>query len=140
MRLIGMTFFALTCASAFAQQTYPNIEGEVLLDDDRVVVQRFILAPGEWEGIHEHPEYQLVIVLNSTDELTYRFRGTDSVIRTSIESDTESLSAFWRPGPVFMSDEHESGNTGSRPLEWIAITFKDDSIASETPTSQQTDE
>ena len=35
-----------------------------------------------------------------------------------------------------MSDEHESGNTGTRPLEWIAITFKKESISTDDPPEQ----
>ena len=136
MRLIRLVILVSVVSSAAAQQTYPNIDGETILEDDRVIVQRFVLEPGEWEGIHEHPEHQLVIVLNSTDELVYRFRGTDTVIPGSDDANAESVSAFWRPGPVFMSDEHESGNTGTRPLEWIAITFKSDSVATESPPVQ----
>ena len=44
----------LVGANSLAQQSYPDIPGEVLLDDERVVVQRFRLEPGEWEGIREH--------------------------------------------------------------------------------------
>lgn len=139
-----MRFFAaITClfctCVADGQQEYPNIDGQTILEDDRVIVQRFVLEPGQWEGIHEHPEYQLVIVLNSTDELTYRFRGSETVIPGSSDDDSDSISAFWRPGPVSMSDEHESGNTGTRPLEWIAITFKSESVATAAPPAQPMD-
>ena len=136
MRLFVLSFFFLVFSLAKAQQHYPNIEGETLLEDDRVVVQRFVLKPGDWEGIHEHPEYQLVIVLNSTDELTYRFRGAERVFPGRKDDDPEPMEAFWRPGPVFMSDQHDSGNTGTRPLEWIAITFKSDSVATDNPPPQ----
>ena len=44
-------------------QHYPNIEGEVLLENDKVVVQRFIFPPGQWEGVHSHPPDQLYIHL-----------------------------------------------------------------------------
>ena len=133
-----MTRFAIAitllfAANAHGQQTYPNIEGETLLEDDRVIVQRFELLPGQWEGIHEHPEHQLVIVLNSTNELVYRFRGSDRVFE---RPENDSVRAFWRPGPVYMSDEHESGNTGDRTLEWITITFKSDSVATDEPPEQ----
>jgi predicted metal-dependent enzyme (double-stranded beta helix superfamily) len=75
MRITGLIVGLFTVTTGSAQQEYPNIEGETLLEDDRVVVQRFVLESGEWEGIHEHPENQLVIVLNSTNELVYRDRG-----------------------------------------------------------------
>ena len=127
------TIILFIATAGHSQQNYPNIDGETLLEDDRVVVQRFILEPGQWEGIHEHPENQLVIVLNSTQELIYRFRGSERILERP-EDDT--VRAFWRPGPVFMSDEHESGNTGTRPLEWIAITFKKESISTDDPLEQ----
>jgi len=133
MRRIGFIAFLCMSATVNGQQEYPNVEGETLLEDDRVVVQRFVLEPGEWEGIHEHPEHQLVIVLNSTEELVYRFRGSERVFERP-EDDT--VRAFWRPGPVVMSDEHESGNMGTRPLEWIAITFKKDSVRTDDPPEQ----
>jgi predicted metal-dependent enzyme (double-stranded beta helix superfamily) len=140
MRLFVASLFLLVCSFANAQQQYPNIDGEILLDDDRVVVQRFVLEPGQWEGIHEHPEYQLVIVLNATDELTSRFRGTERVFPGTGDTGSESIDAFWRQGPVFISDQHESGNTGSRPLEWIAITFKSDSVVTDDPPVQIVEE
>ena len=127
------TIILFIATAGHSQQNYPNIDGETLLEDDRVVVQRFILEPGQWEGIHEHPENQLVIVLNSTQELIYRFRGSERIFERP-EDDT--VRVFWRPGPVFMSDEHESGNTGTRPLEWIAITFKKESISTDDPPEQ----
>ena len=40
-------------------QYYPNISGEVLLENDKVVVQRFVFPPGVWEGVHSHPPDQL---------------------------------------------------------------------------------
>lgn len=42
--------------------TYPELDkpgGEVLLENEHVVVQRFIVGPGEWEGIHAHPGSQV---------------------------------------------------------------------------------
>ena len=136
MRKLVVVFSLMFVPVANAQQEYPNIDGETLLEDDRIVVQRFTLEPGQWEGIHEHPEYQLVIVLKSTDELVYRYRGSERVFRDSEGEEPDDISAFWRPGPVHISDQHESGNTGSRTLEWIAITFKSDSIATDDPPEQ----
>jgi predicted metal-dependent enzyme (double-stranded beta helix superfamily) len=128
------SLFLVTAANA--QQTYPNIDGETLLEDNRVIVQRFVLEPGQWEGVHEHPEHQLVIVVNATDELTYRIGDSNKVFKRESEEELERITSFWRPGPVYLSDDHESGNTGTRPLEWIAITFKSESIATEDPPEQ----
>ena len=130
----------LLSSVANAQQTYPNVDGETLLEDDRVIVQRFVLEPGQWEGVHEHPEHQLVIVVNATDELTYRIGESNRVFKRENEEELQRITSFWRPGPVFLSDDHESGNTGTRPLEWIAITFKSESIATDDPPEQFVEE
>ncbi|NKB39364.1 MAG: hypothetical protein GKR93_19705 [Gammaproteobacteria bacterium] len=114
------------------EQTYPNVPGEILMEDDRVIVQKFVLEPGQWEGIHSHPEHQLVITLKRSDEVTYRIGDKETKFKfTEEDLRNKSHSVFWRPGPVHLSDQHESGNTGSKTLEWIAITFKRDSIASD---------
>ena len=102
--------------------------------------QRFVLEPGQWEGVHEHPEHQLVIVVNATDELTYRIGDSNRVFKRESDEELERITSFWRPGPVFLSDDHESGNTGTRPLEWIAITFKSESIATSDPPEQFVEE
>ena len=47
------------------QQHYPNIPTEVIFENDRVLVQKVVLQPGEWEGIHSHSGNQLGI--NLTD-------------------------------------------------------------------------
>ncbi len=47
-----------------AQQSgvfYPDIPGELLLENDYVVVQRFLIEPGQWEGIHPHPGSQIAV-------------------------------------------------------------------------------
>ena len=140
MRRITAICSLLLCSAANAQQTYPNVEGETLLEDDRVIVQRFVLESGQWEGVHEHPEHQLVIVVNATDELTYRIGDSNRVFKRESDEELQRITSFWRPGPVFMSDDHESGNTGTRPLEWIAITFKSESIATDDPPEQFVEE
>ena len=140
MRRITAICSLLLCSAANAQQTYPNVEGETLLEDDRVIVQRFVLEPGKWEGVHEHPEHQLVIVVNATDELTYRIGDSNRVFTRENDEELQRITSFWRPGPVLLSDDHESGNTGTRPLEWIAITFKSESIATDDPPEQFVEE
>lgn len=116
---------------ANAEQTYPNIEGQTLLEDDRVIVQKFVLEPGQWEGVHSHPEHQLVIVLQTSDEVSTRYGDNVRVI-TNEGDNLDRVFTWWRP-PVDISEDHESGNTGTRNLEWIAITFKSDSITTDNP-------
>ncbi|NKB38980.1 MAG: hypothetical protein GKR93_17745 [Gammaproteobacteria bacterium] len=133
MKHLTITLLLLMLTSpAFTadEQTYPNVAGEILMEDDRVIVQKFVLEPGQWEGIHSHPEHQLVITLKRSDEVTYRIGDKETKFKfTEEELNKKDHSVFWRPGPVHLSDQHESGNTGSKTLEWIAITFKSESIA-----------
>jgi len=38
--------------------TYPDLDdsdGDVILTNDHVVLQRLVVPAGEWEGIHSHP-------------------------------------------------------------------------------------
>lgn len=96
---------------------YPNIPGELLLDNDKLVVQRFIVEPGEWEGIHRHPPDQLYIMLT----------GGEWTVRYGDESETS-----WSPkGEIGWSDQateldamHQSGNTGDEPIDLIWVTLK----------------
>ena len=104
-----------------------NIDGELIHEDDRVIIQKFVLQPGQWEGIHTHPEHQLVIVLKDTEQVVSLF-GDKKQVYNSEDPASTPMSAFWRPGPVTLEDKHNSGNLGTRPLEWIAITFKKESI------------
>jgi len=43
---------------------YPNLEnsdGEVVLTNEHVVLQRLVVGPGEWEGVHSHPGNQIFV-------------------------------------------------------------------------------
>ncbi len=59
-------------AATDCRQTYPNIPGRVLLENDKVVVQRFMFPPGQWEGVHAHPPNQLFINIKG-GEWTVRY-------------------------------------------------------------------
>ena len=97
-------------------QYYPNIPGEVLLENDKVVVQRFIFPPGQWEGVHAHPPDQLYIHING-GQWTVR-HGSDTQTGYS-----ETGSVGWY-GPVELSADHESVNSGDEPIDLIWVTLK----------------
>jgi len=97
-------------------QRYPNIAGEVVFENDRVVVQRFVVQPGQWEGVHSHPGNQLYVHIKG-GEWTVR----DGAKReTSISPDGE---VGWM-NAVPLSQDHESGNTGKTPIDFLWITLK----------------
>lgn len=99
------------------RQRYPNIPGEVVFENDRVVVQRFVVQPGRWEGVHSHPGNQLYVHVKG-GEWTVR-DGAKRV--TSVSPDGE---VGWMDA-VPLSQDHESGNTGTEPIDLLWITLKD---------------
>ncbi len=103
--------------------TYPNLDnpdGEVLLENEHVVVQRFIVDPGKWEGVHSHPGNQLYVHVKG-GEWSGR-AGGESTFSGSVDAD----GAVGWMAPVPLSEEHESGNTGDTPIDLIWVTLKGD--------------
>ena len=102
---------------------YPNLadpDGELLLENERVVVQRFVLQPGEWEGLHAHPGNQVYIYVNGGVWSGRRggMQGWD-VDRQLVDAG----SVGWME-PIPLSERHESGNTGDTRLDLIWVTLK----------------
>lgn len=98
-------------------QYYPNMPGEVLLENDRVVVQKFVVEPGEWEGVHAHPGNQVYIHIRG-GEWSMRRHGKIEDVGTS-----ETGSVGWMDA-IDISEQHESGNTGDTPIELVWVTLK----------------
>lgn len=101
-------------------QYYPNISGEVLLENDKMVVQRFIFPPGVWEGIHSHPPNQLYIHLKG-GEWTVKYGNS---IKTYPAEQSPTGSVGWY-GPVSLSEKHESMNSGDESIDLIWVTLKE---------------
>jgi hypothetical protein len=97
-------------------QHYPNIPGEVVFENDKVVVQRYVVQPGQWEGVHTHSGNQLYVHLKG-GEWTMRYGERKE---TSVAEDG---SVGWME-KVTLSQDHESGNTGKEPIEFLWITLK----------------
>lgn len=98
-------------------QHYPNIPGEVLFENDKLVVQKFVVEPGQWEGVHPHPGNQLYV----------HIRGGEWTVRYGDRKETsvsEDGSVGWMEA-VALSEDHESGNTGDTPIEFLWITLKE---------------
>jgi hypothetical protein len=98
---------------------YPNIPGEDLLENDFVIVQRFTVNPGQWEGVHSHHPNMLYI----------HIRGGQWAARSKREPEhadpTRSAdgSVGWM-APIDISEGHESGNIGDQPIDLIWVTLK----------------
>ena len=98
---------------------YPNIPGEDLLENDSVIVQRFTVQPGQWEGVHAH----------HPDMLYIHVRGGQWAARSKHEAEhaypdaSADGSVGWME-TIPLSEGHESGNVGSRPIDLIWVTLK----------------
>ena len=103
--------------------TYPKLDnpgGEVLLDNEHVVVQRYIVPPGEWEGLHPHPGNQVYIhVVGGV------WSGREGGKSTYDDSPSETGAVGWMER-IPSSAGHESGNTGDAPIDLIWVTLKGD--------------
>jgi quercetin dioxygenase-like cupin family protein len=100
---------------------YPNIEGELLLENEHVVVQRFTIEPGQWEGIHRHPPNQLYIQITDGDWI-YQSGGTTE--KFSMASGEIS----WNESGTELSEQHQSRNAGSQPISYLWIAIKPDCL------------
>jgi len=103
--------------------TYPNLDnsgGEVLLENEHVVVQRFVVGAGEWEGIHSHPGNQVYVHVKGGE-----WSGRAGGEPTYTGSATEDGGVGWMEA-IPLSEGHESGNTGDTPIDLIWVTLKDD--------------
>lgn len=98
--------------------SYPNIPGEDLLENDFVIVQRFTVNPGVWEGQHPH----------HPDMLYIHVKGGIWAARSKTEP--EHIYPYDADGKVGWMDTvpssvgHESGNAGKEPIDLIWVTLK----------------
>lgn len=103
----------------YAYLDYPNIPGEDLLENDRVIVQRFLVEPGQWEGVHAH----------HPDMLYIHVKGGQWGARSKNEPERPYDRPYadgevgWMP-TIDISEGHESGNIGEEPIDLIWVTLK----------------
>jgi len=116
--------------------TYPDLDnprGEVLLENEHVVLQRFVVGPGEWEGIHSHPGNQIYVHIKG-GEWSGRNDG-----KSEYSAIVDEDGAVGWMDAIPLSAGHDSGNTGGAPIDLIYVTLKDDApIAPEVEHAPQT--
>jgi len=111
---------AIAPQAAEHASTYANLRGEVVLDNPRVLVEKFIISPGQWTGLHTHPSDQLLVFVKG-GVLTNQGRST-----------------LWRDGRVLWQSaasrtDAGSTNTGATPIEIICVNLKPVATSTDAP-------
>jgi len=119
LKPVAPTLRASGSAPKYRYLNYPNIPGEDLLENDLVIVQRFIVDPGRWEGVHAH----------HPDMLFIHVKGGQWAVRSKHEAEhaypapSPDGEVGWEP-TIDISEGHESGNVGKTPIDLIWVTLK----------------
>jgi mannose-6-phosphate isomerase-like protein (cupin superfamily) len=103
----------------FGYLNYPNIPGEDVLENDRVIVQRFKMKPGDWEGIHAHNPNTFYIFIKGGHWLSKSKEHPQGV-----PGSAEDGLVAWMD-TIDLSDEHQSGNVGTNPTEVVWLSLKE---------------
>ena len=102
---------------------YPNLDdpdGEIVLNNQYVVLQKFIVGPGEWEGIHSHPGNQIYVHIKGG----YWSGMLGGQFEYQHEFDADGSVGWMDQIPI--EAKHNSGNTGDSPIELIYVTLKNE--------------
>jgi predicted metal-dependent enzyme (double-stranded beta helix superfamily) len=98
---------------------YPNIPGEDLLENDLVIVQRFTVNPGQWEGVHAHHPDMLYIHVKGGQWAARSYKEPEH----AYPDPSPDGEVGWMP-TIDISVGHESGNIGDNPIDLIWVTLK----------------
>jgi hypothetical protein len=110
---------ALDGKPKYAYLNYPNIPGEDLLENDLVIVQRFFVHAGQWEGVHaHHPDMLYIHVKGGQWGARSKNEPEHPYDRPAADGEVG-----WMP-TIDISEGHESGNIGEEPIDLIWVTLK----------------
>jgi predicted metal-dependent enzyme (double-stranded beta helix superfamily) len=110
--LAGLSARAVAAASAPVPPTFANLQGAVVLENRRVLVQKFVVQPGQSTGLHTHPADQLLVF-----------------IKGGVLTNAAGRTTLWKDGRVTwqnLSDRTDAGstNSGAAPIELICVSLK----------------
>lgn len=100
-----------------AAQRYPNVSMESLFENERMIVQRGQLEPGQWTGVHSRPGNQIHINIKGGN---WSERGIEG---QEVSGLSEPGSVRWLD-TVELTEGHESGNIGETVIDFVLITLK----------------
>ena len=102
-----------TDPASVTHEGYPEIPGELILNNDLVIVRRFDVEPGQWSGWHTHDGNELTIML--TDQVA-------AVVVGDEENDAsfEERDMIWTDAGV----EHNHVNAGESTGSFYVIKLR----------------
>jgi predicted metal-dependent enzyme (double-stranded beta helix superfamily) len=98
---------------------YPNIPGEDLLENDQVIVQRFTVKPGQWEGVHAHRPDMLFIHIKGGQWAAKTYKDRER----PYPNPSPAGEVGWMP-TIDISVGHQSRNIGKNPIDLVWVTLK----------------
>jgi hypothetical protein len=111
--LVGFFSAGLVVAVSGVQGQRGAEPGAVVLENDKVIVRRYLLQPGMATGMHSHSrDYVRVILQGGTVEIT-------ALNGPSRAEQVEAGSVAWRS-----KNTHDSKNIGGGPIEGLVIEIK----------------
>ncbi len=98
---------------------YPNIPGEDVFENDALIVQRFIVNPGVWEGVHAHQPNMLYVHIHGGQWAARSYKEPQHLYPAP---SPDGGVGWMRTIPL--SEGHESGNAGREPIDLIWVTLR----------------
>ena len=102
---------------AWGYLNYPNIAGEDVLENPWVIVQRFKMKPGEWEGVHAHNPNTFYIFIKGGKWVSKSRENPDGTPGSAADGTVSWMDT------IDLTVQHQSGNTGTNETEvvWVAL-------------------
>ena len=103
---------------SYGYLNYPNLPGEDVLENDLVIVQRFKMNPGQWEGVHAHNSNTFYIFIKGGQWLSKSKEHPKGVPGSAVDG----LVAWM--DTIDIGDQHQSGNVGTRSTDVVWVSLK----------------